>query len=91
MAKSPEALYAEVKQKSKGCTLAKIEKLLQAWRFRKRKERGNTQVWAYRHITLTLHRPHKQFLPVGAVSQVLACIDEARLLIEAEYGNGPIN
>ena len=93
MAKTPERLYELVQQDPRGCTLAQMEKLLTAHGFEggRRSRNGKTRVWAYLHVTLTIHKPHERTMKIRAVKQALAEIDRAVALQEQEEAEGPVN
>ncbi len=91
MAKSPEKQYEIVQQDPRGCTLQKMEKLLEAWGFErgKRSRRNdNLRAWSHGEITLTIHKPHERTMKIGAVKQALAEIDKVRVLYRKAGSSG---
>jgi hypothetical protein len=91
MAKSPEQQYEIVRQDPRGCTLQKMERLLEAWGFErgKRSRRNeNLRAWSCGEITLTLHKPHGRTMKIGAVKQALTEIDKVRALYRKADGSG---
>ncbi len=96
MAKTPERQYETVQQDPRGCTLQRMEKLLEAWGFKKgkRSRNNNLRAWSHGEFTLTIHRPHGRTMKIRAVKQALTEIDKVRALHqkrEGRDGDGTIN
>jgi hypothetical protein len=88
MAKSKKQLLEALRQKKHSCSLSEAEVALAAWGFQAGRQKGNTRVWNYKHVTLTLHSPHGKSgsnnLDPGAVAMVLRKIEEADALQQSE-------
>ncbi|MFL6193746.1 MAG: hypothetical protein ACJ75H_06215 [Thermoanaerobaculia bacterium] len=85
MAKDKKKLLEELRQKKRSCSLAEAEAALEAWGFTPGRKKGHTQVWSYKHVTLTLHAPHGgRDMDPGAVAMTIRKIEEADLIQQAE-------
>lgn len=79
-----QRLLRDLRQKKHACTAGLAEQALKGWGFDPGRVKGHTQVWMYRSITLTLHKPHQKHMDPGAVAEVIRAIEEARFLQEQE-------
>jgi hypothetical protein len=79
-----ESLLAALKQRKKTCTLRVLEDALEAWEFTRGRSKGHCQVWNYKGITFSMHKPHDKHVVVGAVSKAIAKIEEADVLQQEE-------
>ncbi len=80
MARDKERLLKELKQKKQSCVYELAEEALAAWDFHPGRVKGHAQVWCYKEVTLTLHRPHKKHMDPGAVATVIRAIELAEIL-----------
>jgi hypothetical protein len=53
---------------------------LAAWGFTAGRSKGHAQVWSFKQVTLTLHRPHQKHMDPGAVVMVIRSIELAETL-----------
>ena len=81
-----ELLLEELRNQKKSCVLEDAENALREWGFILGRTKGHARVWNYKHVTLTLHVPHKRgkSMDPGAVAMVLKKIAEAALVQEQE-------
>lgn len=81
-------LLNELKQKKNTSRPEAVEAALRAWGFEPGKRKGQTQVWAYKGIMLTLHPPHGKSggntADPGAVAKAIQKIEEAETLQKKE-------
>lgn len=85
MAKNRKKLLEELRQKRRSCSQTEAEAALEAWGFTRGRQKGNSQLWTYKHVTLTIHAPHGgRDMDPGAVSMVIRKIEEADLVQQAE-------
>ncbi|HKI01072.1 MAG TPA: hypothetical protein VKK31_03745 [Thermoanaerobaculia bacterium] len=91
MAKNKKLLLEALRQKKNSCSLSEAEAALAAWDFQAGRQKGNTRVWNYKHVTLTLHVPHGKSggrnLDPGAVAIVIRKIEEADAIQQSEANN----
>jgi len=85
MAKNKRRLLEELRQRKQSCAQSMADAALEAFGFTRGRSQGHAQVWAYKHITITVHAPHggKDMDP-GAVAMVIRKIVEADLFQQAE-------
>ncbi|HEX2225250.1 MAG TPA: hypothetical protein VHN15_13705 [Thermoanaerobaculia bacterium] len=80
MGRDKERLLRDLKQRKHSCTYELAEEALESWGFQPGRAKGHAQVWCYKELTLTLHRPHKKHMDPGAVATVIRLIELAEIL-----------
>jgi predicted RNA binding protein YcfA (HicA-like mRNA interferase family) len=83
VARDKRRLLEELRQKKRSCSFGEAEAALIAWGFVAGRSKGHVQVWTCKHVTLTLHAPHKDLDP-GAVAMIIRKIEEADILQQME-------
>ncbi|HEV7787177.1 MAG TPA: hypothetical protein VGQ28_17685 [Thermoanaerobaculia bacterium] len=71
-------------QRKRSCEVSQAEAALAGWGFTPGRTKGHVQVWSYREVTLTLHRPHGQHMDPGAVASVIRAIERAAEIQDPE-------
>jgi predicted RNA binding protein YcfA (HicA-like mRNA interferase family) len=84
MPEENQRLLSELRTKKHSCTSRLAEEALKAWGFRQGRSKGHSQVWNYKHVTVTLHKPHGKHMKAGAVAMVIRKIEEAAVVQQEE-------
>ncbi len=80
MAQDKHRLLGDLRRKKHSCTLGETREALEAWDFTYGGSRRDAEVWNYKDVVVTLHRPHGKHMDPGAVATVIRCIERAKLL-----------
>lgn len=89
MAKSKEVLLAKLYASRKHCTLEFLGKVLEAYGLQKRPRKvGKPHVvlWRWEAQIVSIHRPHGQFVDVGAVDDAIEAIERAEEIRKGSNG-----
>lgn len=84
MAQDKDRLLSDLRRKKRSCTLGEAREAMEAWEFTPGGSKRDAEVWNYREVTVTLHRPHGKHMDPGAVAMVIRCIERAQLLQQQE-------
>ena len=84
MAQDKHRLLDDLRRKKRSCTLGEARDALGAWDFTYGGSKRDAEVWNYRDVVVTLHRPHGKHMDPGAAAMVIRCIERAALLQEQE-------